>query len=142
MYLVLKGFANNEISAVKGKVIKNIDKKLASALIEAGYITPYSKQDMSNKEKDDELKNLNSQLVEKDAEIQTLKDKVEELEKTIEELTAPSVNDDNADNEEDNGDNLDNNTDSKPIEDGENGEESKNNPDEKDDDKSSKSKKE
>lgn len=137
MYLVLKGFANNEISAVKGKVIKNIDKKLASALIDAGYITPYSKQDMSNKEKDDEIKNLNSQLVEKDAEIQTLKDTIAELEKIIEELPASSENDDNADNNENNGDNLDNNTGSTtPKEDDKkDGEESKENPD---DNKSSK----
>lgn len=141
MYLVLKGFANNDISAVKGKVIKNLDKDLASALIEAGYITPYSKQEMSNKEKDEEIKNLNSQLVEKDAEIQTLKDTIEELENKIKELTAlPTDNADELKNSDDNGDNLDNNSDSTPNEDDKNkGEESKENPDGKiDDDKSSK----
>lgn len=127
MYLVLKGFANNDISAVKGKVIKNLDKDLASALIEAGYITPYSKQEMSNKEKD--------------AEIQTLKDTIEELENKIKELTAlPTDNADELKNSDDNGDNLDNNSDSTPNEDDKNkGKESKENPDgKKDDDKSSK----
>ena len=61
MYLVEKGFANGTISASKGKVIEIKDKALASSLLEAGYIVPFSKKDMSNKEKDEEIKRLNGE---------------------------------------------------------------------------------
>ena len=58
MFLVKKGFANRDISATKGKVIDIKDKKLASSLLEAGFISKYSEKDMSNNEMTKKIKEL------------------------------------------------------------------------------------
>ena len=108
MYLVLKGFANNTISAVKGKTVKIEDKKLASALLDAGFIAPYSEKEISNKEAKETITKLQSQLVEKDVEIQSLKDKITELEAELNNAS-DEVTDDNetADKEKEKDSNLD-----------------------------------
>ncbi len=100
MYLVNKAFANNKISASKGKVIDIKDKSLASALESAGFISPYSEKAMTNKEMEKTIKDLTKQLNDKDSEIQTLKDKIADLEKELElkeKLTAEDENKDNLD---------------------------------------------
>jgi len=107
MYLVNKAFANNKISASKGKVIDIKDKSLASALIEAGYISNYSEKEMSNKEMETKLKEQEKQLADKDLEIQTLNEKIEELEQEISKLQSNE-------NDKSINDNLDNN-DSKTL---------------------------
>lgn len=106
MYLVNKGFANNEISASKGKVIDVRNKSLASALEKAGFITPYSEKEMSNKEMEKTIKDLTNKLNEKDSEIQNLLDRISELEEIQNNLTNEEK-EDNLDNEKDN--NLNNN---------------------------------
>lgn len=83
MFLVEKGFANNEISASKGKVIEIKDKSLASALLEAGYISPYSEKEISNKEAKETIKKLEKELASKDSEIATLNDMISELEEKL-----------------------------------------------------------
>lgn len=136
MYLVLKGFANNTISAVKGKVVKIDDKKLASSLLDAGYIAPYSEKEMSNKEAKETIAKLQSELVEKDNEIQSLKDRITELETELNSSEEPT-DEPNENNKENS--NLDENNDLTPNEDVENnGEESTPNEDIVDDKKSSK----
>ena len=57
MFTVLKGFTSETVSASKGKVIEIKDKSVADALLKAGVIAPYSKKEMSNKEKDTEIQN-------------------------------------------------------------------------------------
>lgn len=94
MYLVNKGFANSQISASKGKVIDIKDKSLATALESAGFVTPYSEKAMSNKEMEKTIKDLTKQLNDKDSEIQTLSNRIAELE---EELNLKS--EENTDNE-------------------------------------------
>lgn len=137
MYLVLKGFANNTISAVKGKVIKLDDKKLISSLLEAGYIAPYSEKEISNKEAKETIAKLQSQLAEKDVEIQSLKDRIAELE--AEKETSDDVDKTTELDENNEDSDLDKNDDSKPNEDVENnGEESTPNDEKTDDKKSSK----
>ena len=119
MFTVLKGFTSETVSASKGKVIEIKDKSVADALLKAGVIAPYSKKEMSNKEKDTEIQNLNNQLSEKDTEIQTLNDIISEMEQN---KVVPSENPDDTqlkDNE-----NLDNNG-SKSNEDEKTGEEPK-----------------
>ena len=100
MYEVLKGFANNKINATKGKIVDINDKKLASSLLEAGYIKAASKKDASSKEKDDEIKKLSTELAEKDAIIEDLQTKIAELEKMLSSLE--SSNEDDNKNEDDN----------------------------------------
>lgn len=135
MYLVLKGFANNTISASKGKTIEIKDKKLASSLLEAGYITTYSEKEISNKEAKETISKLQSQLAEKDVEIQSLKDKITELEAELNNVS-DEVTDDK---EKEKNSNLDENKDLTPNEDEkENGEESKTDDENMDDKKSSK----
>jgi TolA-binding protein len=99
MYLVNKGFANSKISASKGKVIDIKDKSLATALEKAGFITFYSEKAMSNKEMEKTINDLTKQLNDKDSEIQTLSDRIVELE---EELKLKE----NADEDKDNLDNV------------------------------------
>lgn len=100
MYEVLKGFANNEINATKGKIVDINDKKLASSLLEAGYIKVASKKEVSSKEKDDEIKKLSTELTEKDAIIEDLQTKIAELEEM---LSAPENTVEETDNsDEDN----------------------------------------
>jgi hypothetical protein len=99
MYLVNKGFANSKISASKGKVIDIKDKSLATALENAGFITFYSEKAMSNKEMEKTINDLTKQLNDKDSEIQTLSDRIVELE---EELKLKE----NADEDKDNLDNV------------------------------------
>lgn len=98
MYEVLKGFANNEINATKGKIVNINDKKLASSLLEAGYIRLASKKDASSKEKDDEIKKLSEELAEKDALIEELQAKNTELEEILSSLE--NSNDDNKNEDE------------------------------------------
>jgi len=83
MYLVNKGFANSKISASKGKVIDIKDKSLATALEKAGFITFYSEKAMSNKEMEKTINDLTKQLNDKDSEIQTLSDRIVELEEEL-----------------------------------------------------------
>ena len=83
MYLVNKAFANSQISASKGKVIDIKDKSLATALESAGFVTPYSEKAMSNKEMEKTIKDLTKQLNDKDSEIQTLSDRIAELEEEL-----------------------------------------------------------
>ncbi len=83
MFLVEKGFANNEISATKGKVIEIKDKSLATALLEAGYISSYSEKDIPNKEAKETIKKLEKELASKDSEIATLNTKILELEEKL-----------------------------------------------------------
>ena len=99
MYLVNKGFANSKISASKGKVIDIKDKSLATALENAGFITFYSEKAMSNKEMKKTINDLTKQWNDKDSEIQTLSDRIVELE---EELKLKE----NADEDKDNLDNV------------------------------------
>lgn len=99
MYLVNKGFANSKISTSKGKVIDIKDKSLATALENAGFITFYSEKAMSNKEMEKTINDLTKQLNDKDSEIQTLSDRIVELE---EELKLKE----NADEDKDNLDNV------------------------------------
>lgn len=98
MYLVNKAFANNKISASKGKVIDIKDKSLASALIEAGYISNYSEKEMSNKEMEKTIKDLNKQISEKDSEIQSLNDKIAELEEELKVKLKENSDEENEDN--------------------------------------------
>ena len=100
MYLVLKGFANNTISASKGKTIEIKDKKLASSLLEAGYIATYSEKEISNKEAKETITKLQSQLVEKDVEIQSLKDKITELEAELNNASDEVTDDNETDDKE------------------------------------------
>lgn len=111
MYLVNKGFANSQISASKGKVIDIKDKSLATALESAGFVTPYSEKAMSNKEMEKTIKDLTKQLNDKDSEIQTLSDRIAELEelKLNSEENTDDENKDNLDSgEEPSEDNKDN----------------------------------
>lgn len=119
MFTVLKGFTSETVSASKGKVIEIKDKSVADALLKAGVIAPYSKKEMSNKEKDTEIQNLNNQLSEKDTEIQTLNDIISEMEQN---KIVPSENPD--DTQLNDNENLDNNG-SKSNEDEKTGEEPK-----------------
>lgn len=119
MFTVLKGFTSETVSASKGKVIEIKDKSVADALLKAGVIAPYSKKEMSNKEKDTEIQNLKDQLSEKDTEIQTLNDIISEMEQN---KVVPSENPD--DTQLKNNENLDNNG-SKSNEDEKTGEEPK-----------------
>lgn len=138
MFIVLKSFASNTISATKGKIIKIKDKSIISSLVEAGYIAPYSEKEISNKEAKEEINRLTSQLADKDNEIQSLKDRIIELEEKIN-TESDKVTDDITDKEKEleNKDNLDDNEDLTPNkEKKENGEES--NEDNLDDKKSSK----
>ena len=98
MYEVLKGFANNKINATKGKIVDINDKKLASSLLEAGYIKAASKKDASSKEKDDEIKKLSTELAEKDAIIEDLQTKIAELEEIL--TSIENYNDDNKNEDE------------------------------------------
>ena len=133
MFTVLKGFTSETVSASKGKVIEIKDKSVADALLKAGVIAPYSKKEMSNKEKDTEIQNLNNQLSEKDTEIQNLKDQLSEKDTEIQTLNdiisemeqnkvVPSENPD--DTQLNDNENLDNNS-STPNEDEKTGEEPK-----------------
>ncbi len=97
MYEVLKGFANNEINATKGKIVDINDKKLASSLLEAGYIKVASKKEVSSKEKDDEIKKLSTELAEKDAIIGDLQTKIAELEELLSTLGNTVGETDNSD---------------------------------------------
>ena len=115
MYLVNKAFANNKISASKGKVIDIKDKSLATALESAGFISPYSEKAMTNKELEKTIKDLTKQLNDKYSEIQNLNSRIAELEEELKlkaELPAEDENKDNLDNGEEpkdeNKDNLDN----------------------------------
>ncbi len=119
MFTVLKGFTSETVSASKGKVIEIKDKSVADALLKAGVIAPYSKKEMSNKEKDTEIQNLKDQLSEKDTEIQTLNDIISEMEQN---KVVPSENPD--DTQLNDNENLDNNS-STPNEDEKTGEEPK-----------------
>lgn len=105
MYEVLKGFANNEINATKGKIVDINDKKLASSLLEAGYIKVASKKEVSSKEKDDEIKKLSTELAEKDAIIEDLQTKIAELEELLSKLE-----ENNASNDDEKNKNEDDNT--------------------------------
>lgn len=102
MYEVLKGFANNEINATKGKIVDINDKKLASSLLEAGYIKVASKKEVSSKEKDDEIKKLSTELAEKDAIIEDLQTKIAELEELLSKLEENNASNDDEKNEDDN----------------------------------------
>ena len=102
MYLVNKGFANSYITASKGKVIDIKDKSLAKALESAGFISTYSEKVMSNKEMEKTIKDLTKQLDDKDSEIQTLKDKVTELEEELK-VKAEENSDEEKENNLDNG---------------------------------------
>lgn len=79
MYIVLKGFASEKISASKGKVIKIEDKKIVASLLKAGLIAPYVNKNKSDEEKDFEIQKLKEQLVMKDDEIKTLNEQKEVL---------------------------------------------------------------
>ena len=121
----------------QGRKKKLDDKKLISSLLEAGYIAPYSEKEISNKEAKETIAKLQSQLAEKDVEIQSLKDRIAELEAEketsddVDKTTEPDENNEDSD--------LDKNDDSKPNEDVENnGEESTPNDENNDDKKSSK----
>lgn len=128
MYLVKESFANNSINASRGEIVEIKDKKLVSSLLEAGYIESISEKEISSKEKDKQIENLNKQIAEKDSEILFLNDKVTELEKENQELKEilndfdkiPSnENSDNNESSEDNK-NLDNEDNNEPSEDNEN----------------------
>lgn len=94
MFLVEKGFANRNISASKGKVIDIKDKKLASSLLEAGFISNYSEKDIPNNEMKKKIKELEKEISSKNNEIQSLNDRIAQLE---EELNSKS--NDSSDNE-------------------------------------------
>lgn len=98
MYLVNKGFANSQISASKGKVIDIKDKSLATALESAGFVTPYSEKAMSNKEMEKTIKDLTKQLNDKDSEIQTLSNRIAELEEELNLKSEENTDDENKDN--------------------------------------------
>lgn len=107
MFLVKKGFANRDISASKGKVIDIKDKKLASSLLEAGFISKYSEKDMSNNEMTKKIKELEEEVSSKDNEIQFLNDRIAQLEEELNsksndssdnENNDESLNDDSSDN--------------------------------------------
>lgn len=103
MYLVNKAFANNKISASKGKVIDIKDKSLATALESAGFISPYSEKAMTNKELEKTIKDLTKQLSDKDSEIQNLNNRIVELEEELKlkaEIPTEDENKDNLDNGE------------------------------------------
>nr|DAV47781.1 MAG TPA: DNA packaging protein FI [Caudoviricetes sp.] len=100
MYLVNKGFANSKISASKGKVIDIKDKSLATALENAGFITFYSEKAMSNKEMEKTINDLTKQLNDKDSEIQTLSDRIVELEEELKLKENVDEDKDNLDNVE------------------------------------------
>lgn len=100
MYLVNKGFANSKISASKGKVIDIKDKSLAIALENAGFITFYSEKAMSNKEMEKTINDLTKQLNDKDSEIQTLSDRIVELEEELKLKENVDEDKDNLDNVE------------------------------------------
>lgn len=112
MYLVNKAFANNKISASKGKVIDIKDKSLATALESAGFISPYSEKAMTNKELEKTIKDLTKQLNDKYSEIQNLNSRIAELEEELKlkaELPAEDENKDNLDNGEEPKDEKENN---------------------------------
>lgn len=99
MYLVKKSFANNKISATKGRTIDIKDKSLASTLLNAGYIENYSEKELKSKELKKEIETLNKEIEQKDSEIETLKLKISELE------NVEAKNENNDDNLEENKDN-------------------------------------
>ena len=118
MFIVLKSFASNTISATKGKVIKIKDKFIISSLVEAGYIAPYSEKEISNKEAKEEINKLTSQLADKDNEIQSLKDRIIELEQKLNTESDEDIDDTTDEVKKlENKDNLDNNEDLTPNED-------------------------
>lgn len=97
MFLVKKGFANRDISATKGKVIDIKDKKLASSLLEAGFISKYSEKDMSNNEMTKKIKELEEEVSSKDNEIQSLNDRIAQLEEELNSKSNDSSNNENDD---------------------------------------------
>lgn len=130
MYLVVKGFANNEISASKGKII-NLNKKDAASLLEAGYIVDAKSSKTADKEKDKIISNLeeiNETLVNRVSELEeenkNLLEKLAELESLADEETVESVaktdstkNEDNINNEEESTANeLESGTDNETVE--------------------------
>lgn len=133
MYLVNKAFANNKISASKGKVIDIKDKSLASALESAGFISPYSEKAMTNKEMEKTIKDLTKQLNDKDSEIQTLSDRIAELEKELKLKSEENIDDENKGNLDSGKEPSKENKDGEPFDDENKGDVS--NPDDKSNEK-------
>lgn len=84
MFLVKQSFALGEISATKGKVINLKDKKLIEKLKSANLITDFSEKELSSKE-------LQKRVDELEKENTELKGKIEKLEEAL----ASSNNSDN-----------------------------------------------
>ena len=131
MYLVVKGFANNEISATKGKII-NLNKKDAASLLDAGYIVDAKSSKADDKEKDkiissleetnetlanrvSELEEENKKLLDKLAELEALSEYEEPAESVAK--ADSNVNEDNIDNEESTENELESDSDDEPVED-------------------------
>lgn len=100
MYKVIKGFTSEKISASKGKIIDIKDKKIAKNLINAGLVETISNKEISNSQKDKDIKQLKSEVEKLEQERKVLIDENIQLKKSIELLNS-SIDKKNETEEED-----------------------------------------